>query len=76
MYADYSRKLNTDVKQDWILISASEEQGVTFLQVSRPFDTCDPHDYPITVINTHSVQFILAKVANVCKKVYFVSCDI
>lgn len=52
MFADYKRKLITDSRQDWTLISAIESSGYTNIQISRALDTCDPMDYHITVIAT------------------------
>lgn len=37
-----------DANQDWVLLSARENSSHTFLQFSRPFDTCDDQDVPIS----------------------------
>lgn len=39
-----------DTRQDWTLHEAWESSTQTFLSFSRAFDTCDPQDYPISVI--------------------------
>ncbi|ODN04974.1 DBH-like monooxygenase protein 1 [Orchesella cincta] len=47
-HTDCDRNLLLDAKQDWRLLGARETLGRTSLQLSRPIDTCDSDDHPIT----------------------------
>lgn len=41
-----------DEKQNWKLLSASEDETYTYLKFTRTLDTCDPEDIAITVAKT------------------------
>jgi dimethyladenosine transferase 1 len=73
-FADYhgtgDKTPDVDARQDWELISAFENSTHTFLKISRPLDSCDPHDVPITndtismiwaIGNTDDVTYHLGK---------------
>ena len=44
-----NRRPFPDVQQDYFLKGAEETNGQTILKFERSFDTCDSHDYKVTV---------------------------
>lgn len=54
-----NREPEVDTQQNWKLLGAWEKGNRTYLSFSRPFDTCDPQDYAITVSLTLSFKIII-----------------
>ena len=49
----YTRDLpRLDEQQDWKLISATEQDGYTIIEMERPLETCDSRDdFTLNVVN-------------------------
>ncbi|CAG7826687.1 unnamed protein product [Allacma fusca] len=54
----YYRYIDADASQDYVLISAREENGITRLRFIRDFDTGDTFDYVIKYENAYFIWAI------------------
>ncbi|ESO92748.1 hypothetical protein LOTGIDRAFT_120180 [Lottia gigantea] len=56
-WTDDKGALHSDKSQDYYLNKARTEHGLSILEFSRPFDSCDDHDYLLDNGTTHVVYF-------------------
>ncbi|KAK6194755.1 hypothetical protein SNE40_000322 [Patella caerulea] len=57
-YTDSHGVLHADHSRDYTLHKARTEDGLSILEYTRPFDTCDERDYLLDNGTTHIVYFV------------------
>ncbi|XP_050394406.1 dopamine beta-hydroxylase [Patella vulgata] len=65
-YTDSNGVLHADHSLDYTLHRARTEDGLSILEYTRPFDTCDERDYLLDNGTTHIVYFVSKGTPSTC----------